>query len=144
MSSSLSDYTAKKSIKQAHKSTYADLDLNLKLHPNTSDVKPLLDLNAVKNAIKNLLMTNYGDRPFQPSVGSNITGLLFEPSDSFTSQGLQLEIKHCLEKFESRISGVRVEVLDDSDNNRYAVTVGFNVLFSNNDEEINFYLERLR
>lgn len=125
-------------------SPYADLNLNFKRHPNTADVKPLKDIDAVKNAVKNLLLTNFGDRPFQPEVGSNITSLLFEPADIFTALSLKQEIKLCLEKFEPRVNGITVEVLNDEDRNAYFVTVAFNVLFDNKNQEISFYLERLR
>ena len=144
MSSALSDYNKTKSSRLSRRNSYSDLDLNFRLHPNTSDIKPLTDLDAVKNSVTNLLLTNFGDRPFQPQVGTNITALLFEPADEFTAQSLKIEIKSCLERFEPRANGVKVQVLNDEDRNRYAVTVGFNVLFSNNAEEINFYLERLR
>ena len=144
MSSALSDYNKTKSSRLSRRNSYSDLDLNFRLHPNTSDIKPLTDLDAVKNSVTNLLLTNFGDRPFQPQVGSNITALLFEPADEFTAQSLKIEIKSSIERFEPRVNGVKVQVLNDEDRNRYAVTVGFNVLFSNNAEEINFYLERLR
>ena len=144
MSSALSDYNKTKSSRLSRRNSYSDLDLNFRLHPNTSDIKPLTDLDAVKNSVTNLLLTNFGDRPFQPQVGTNITALLFEPADEFTAQSLKIEIKSSIERFEPRANGVKVQVLNDEDRNRYAVTVGFNVLFSNNAEEINFYLERLR
>jgi len=144
MSSALSDYNKTKSSRLSRRNSYSDLDLNFRLHPNTSDIKPLTDLDAVKNSVTNLLLTNFGDRPFQPQVGTNITALLFEPADEFTAQSLKIEIKSSIERFEPRVNGVKVQVLNDEDRNRYAVTVGFNVLFSNNAEEINFYLERLR
>jgi len=93
MSSALSDYNKTKSSRLSRRNSYSDLDLNFRLHPNTSDIKPLTDLDAVKNSVTNLLLTNFGDRPFQPQVGSNITALLFEPADEFTAQSLKIEIK---------------------------------------------------
>ena len=144
MSTGLSDYNAKKSQKVSRKNVYADLDLNFRLHPNTGDVKPLVDIDAVKNAVKNLLLTNYGDRPFHPEVGSNVTALLFEPCDEFTAQNVKSEIKLCLDTHEPRITAVAIETIADANNNRFAVTIGFTVLFSPIVQQIEFYLERLR
>ncbi len=55
----------------ARKKGYSDLDLKLTLHPFRKDIVPLKDSEAVKNAVKNLILTNFFERPFQPSVGAN-------------------------------------------------------------------------
>ena len=60
MSSALSDYNKTKSSRLSRRNSYSDLDLNFRLHPNTSDIKPLTDLDAVKNSVTNLLLTNFG------------------------------------------------------------------------------------
>ena len=146
MSKALSDENLKSRNSRVSRSdVYADLDLNFRRHPNTADVRPLKDLDAVKNSVKNLLLTNYGDRPFQPGVGSNITSLLFEPADAFTANALRDEIKTCLERYEPRLSNVTVQTLIDDDRNAYEVTVGFTVRYDErSQQEISFYLERLR
>ena len=85
MSLELSDYNTKKASNVARVSTFSDLDLRFRRHPNTSDIKPLTDIEAVKNALRNLLLTNSGDRPFHPEIGSGVTRLLFEPGDPYTA-----------------------------------------------------------
>ena len=55
---------------------YTDLDLRFKPHPNFGDVVPLKDIAAIKNSIRTILLTNKGERPFQPNFGCNITGYL--------------------------------------------------------------------
>ena len=113
-------------------------------NPGTKDVSPLIDLNAVKNAVKNLILTNHGDRPFRPDIGSNVAKLLFEPADEFTAATLKDEIKLCVERFEPRINEVSVLILNNAERNSYQVTIGFNVIASTQRKEIAFYLERLR
>ena len=56
----------------ARKVEFRDLDLTLKLHPIRNDIVPLKDDNAVRNALKNLVLTNFFERPFQPSLGANL------------------------------------------------------------------------
>ena len=60
---------------------YSDLDLSLTLHPIFHDIMPLTDTDAVINAVRNLISTNFHERPFQPVLGSNLSNLLFEPAD---------------------------------------------------------------
>ena len=56
---------------------YTDLNLSLQLHPIRLDIIPLRDDAAVRNAVKNLILTNTYERPFHPELGGNLRGLLF-------------------------------------------------------------------
>lgn len=114
------------------------------VHPTKKDISAVKDLEAVKHAVKNLVLTNFNERPFHPEIGSNVTALLFEPADNFTAMSIKEEILYVLKKYEPRTNGHTVEVTDNSERNSYEVTIGFNVIFSPKREEINFYLQRLR
>ena len=143
MSRRLSDFNESKTI--ARQEVYADLPLFFPgTNRNTKDISSVKDLDAVKHAVKNLILTNFDERPFHPEIGSNVTALLFEPSDTFTSNAIKEEILYVLKKYEPRTQGHTVEVIDNSERNAYEVTIGFNVIFSPEREEINFYLQRLR
>jgi|LULE01.1.fsa_nt_gb phage baseplate assembly protein W len=145
MSKNLSDFNSITRPKRVAKTTlFSDLNLKLVKHPGTDDVSPLRDLDAITNSVKHLLLTDYGDRPFHPEVGSNVSRLLFEPADAFTAVTLKDEIKQCLERFEPRVRNVSVSVIDNMDINAYQIQVGFNVRQTDEPQEIAFYLERLR
>jgi len=144
MGNNFSDNNSSRSSIVSRRRLYADLPLSFKIHPNTQDLTTLSDVDAVKQSVKNLILTNFTERPFQPRVGSNITGLLFEPADPFTEIAIKDEVLRVLEEYEPRVNGVTVEVIDESDRNSYQITIQFNVIFSDLREEINFYLERTR
>ena len=128
----------------AIKRKYRDSPLSFLKHPGTNDVRPLTDIEAVKQSVKNLILTNYGDRPFQFDIGSNVTSLLFEPASGFTSNAIKTEILECLRTKEPRVNGVTVRVSDNSDRNAYKVTLSYNVITLNLEVESSFYLRRLR
>ncbi len=144
MSNALSDVNPAPQ-KVAHKNLYTDFPLFFpRTHPGTRDLASVKDLDAVKQAVKTLVLTNFNERPFHPEIGSNVTALLFEPADAFTANAIKEEIIYVLKKYEPRTNGHTVEVSDNSDRNAYEVTIGFNIIFSPTREEINFYLQRLR
>jgi len=60
------------------KKIYSDIDLSFNRNPVTGDVTISYDEQAVLRSVRNLLLTNRYERLFQPNVGSNLTGLLFE------------------------------------------------------------------
>jgi len=127
------------------RSLYTDFPMFFtRVHPHTYDISTVKDQDAVKHAVKNLVLTNFNERPFHPEIGSNVTALLFEPADTFTANAIKDEILYVLKKYEPRTSGHTVEVTDNSERNSYEITIGFNVIFSRSREEINFYLQRLR
>jgi phage baseplate assembly protein W len=123
---------------------YADLDLSLTPHPNKKDIIPLTDIAAVKNSVKNLVMTGRYERPFQPELSSGVTSLLFENASPDTMFMLKSYIRNVVSKYEPRVSDLYVEVQDDSDNNAYYVTITFNIVSVDTEAEVQLYLERIR
>lgn len=144
MSIATSNYSKQRSSNVAASALYSDLDLNLNLHPVKMDISPVTDIRAVRNSVKNLVLTNFGERPFQPKLGSNVTALLFEQADQFTAIMMKKEIYRLLEDHEPRINATRVEILDDADANAYRVSIEFNVIKINAQAEVEFALQRLR
>ena len=58
--------------------TYKDLDLDFGRNPITNDVNKIEDVDAVKRSVKNLVQTNFYERPFHPELGCGVRELLFE------------------------------------------------------------------
>lgn len=123
---------------------YSDLDLSLTLHPDFHDIIPLLDTDAVKASVKNLILTNFLERPFQPKVGSNLRGLLFEPADRFTIIAIKEGIRNVLARYEPRVDQVTIQIQDNADNNRYDITLGFRIISVNQSVNMTIYLSRVR
>jgi len=146
MSSLLSDYNPVNGTARvvARKSLYADLNTLFVVHPTLKDIKPVTDIDAVKNAVKNLVLSSRYDRPFHPELGCRITDMLFENASPFTAVAIRQEIEQILQEFEPRINQIVVGILDDSERNAYMVNISFNVIYDNRQEEISFYLNRLR
>jgi phage baseplate assembly protein W len=123
---------------------WRDLDLSLTLHPIRKDIMPLKDDNAIKNAVKNLLITNFYERPFNKDIGANLRGLLFEPADSITVISLRDNIRRVIKKYEQRVitKGVRVKYIEAS--NEYNITVIFKIKEYDTNESVEIILRRLR
>ena len=73
---------------------FSDIDLTFKRNPVTGDIALRYDDQAVIASVRNLLLTDFSERLFQPSVGSNITSLLFEPATNITASILSLSLIH--------------------------------------------------
>lgn len=134
----------KKAIITSRDVLYSDFDLSFLKHPNTKDVTILKDIDAVKQSVKNLVLTARGERPFQPLLGSNIRQLLFEPVDDFTALDIKEEVSITLQNFEPRARILSIDVVSEPDNNRFRLSIDFQMITNLETGTASFYLERIR
>lgn len=123
---------------------FTDLDLSFLMHPVRKDVNKLKNEQAIIASIKNLLMTNHYERPFQPDLGSNIRKLLFENLDKITSASLEREITQTIQNFEPRVDVKSIVAKPDYDNNGFSVIMTFTLINLTAPITIQFFLERVR
>jgi len=128
----------------SRKKGYSDLDLSLKLHPIRKDLNILKDDNAIKNAVKNLLISNAFERPFQPELGANLRGLLFEPADAITKIAIKQNILDVINNHEARVKTLSIRINDLSDQNAYRITVRFLIKEYDAQDSVEILLRRLR
>ena len=125
-----SGYTDASRTNASSRSTrlYKDLALSFERNTATKDVIIKKDVDAVKQSVRNLIMTNHYERPFHPEIGSGISQLLFEPLDPITSNSLTRVISEVITNFEPRAQLVAVDSRPDPDSNSYEVTISFRVI----------------
>lgn len=126
---------------------YSDLDMTLRTN-SVGDIKgdiiPHTDIDAIKNSVRNLILTNIYERPFEPLLGSRIRSLLFESVTPLTALSLKDEIENVIVENEPRISQFNVYVNDMADENAYYITVQFNVNDKTSPQLVEFIINRLR
>ena len=123
---------------------FKDINLSLAKHPITGDIASLSNVEAVKRSVRNLINTNFYERPFHPEIGSNVRSVLFEPVSPVVAAVLERHVKDVIENFEPRAELVDVQVKDNSDRNEYKVQIKFYVVNSSDVVDMNIFLERLR
>tara|TARA_Y100001937_G_scaffold18849_1_gene26056 strand:+ start:17754 stop:18203 length:450 start_codon:yes stop_codon:yes gene_type:complete len=123
---------------------HRDLDLSLKIHPIRKDIIPLKDDNAIKNAIRNLLVSNFSDRPFQRDKGANLRALLFEPADVITTVAIKQNIRKVIAKYEPRVKLIKISVQNKADQNAYRIIVRFLIKEFDQADNVEIILRRLR
>jgi phage baseplate assembly protein W len=131
-------------IDNTPKRIYKDIDMSFSPNVLTKDVGKKFDVNAVKQAIKNVLLTQKGEKPFNPNYGSGVYDLLFEPMDYFVSSIMQKEIETTLENYERRVKVIDVICEPNFDLNQYEIRVEFFVVGIKEPQVYTNILERLR
>lgn len=124
--------------------TFKDLDLNFNIHPVRKDINMHKNEYAIINSVKNLILTNFYERVFQPQLGSNIRRLLFENIDNLIAARIEKEIEETILNFEPRVQISNITAIPDADRNAYGITLEFFIINNANPVTINFFLERIR
>jgi len=127
----------------ARKITYADIDLSFANKPS-GDIFKKEHAAAVKQSVRNLLMTNFSEKPFLPRYGGNLNSFLFSLNTEVDELALEEKIIETVEIFEPRASVKNVEVISNENRNEVAVTVTFQVLSTNEVITTEISLTRLR
>lgn len=123
---------------------YSDLDLDFQINPITGDINKKTGTDAVKRSIRNLIFTNYYERPFKSSLGSDVPKMLFDNVDAMTASFIEDAIIRLINKFEPRARLNRVRVTADYDNNGFGVEVQYTVVNTQTPATFNLFLERIR
>lgn len=123
---------------------YVDLDLDFFKHPYTNDVSKKTGAEAIKRSIRNLIFTNFYERPFQPGLGSQVTAMLFENATMTTENFLKDAITSCINNFEPRVKMTDVIVETDYDRNGFNVTLKYIILARELPVVTTLFLERIR
>jgi phage baseplate assembly protein W len=122
---------------------YKDIDLTFAAKPS-GEIFKKTDAAAVKQAVKNLMLTNHFEKPFQPRFGGNLRDLLFDLADEDAEEDIEERCINAINVFEPRAQALNVTAIAKPDRNSIAVVVEFRVI--NTEELVKFTstLARLR
>ena len=124
---------------------FLDLSASFKNNPLSNDLIGLKNENAIARAVRNLILTTQGERPFQPVLGSNVNNLLFDNMDKLTASALKDEIRNTIENYEPRVEIEEIIVDPNFDNNEFNVTIQYYIVgIDVPEQELSFVLESTR
>jgi len=124
--------------------TFTDLDLSFTANPVTKDISVLIDENAIKRSVKQLILTNYYERLFHPEIGGQVTALLFENFTPLTVSTLERSISNTIRNFEPRVDLLGVDINAAPDNNSLYVSINFKIKNTFRPITLDLTLDRTR
>jgi len=136
--------TSVSTIFGSRKRKYIDIDLTFTSKSVSKDIFKKEDAAAVKQAVKNLCMTNLNEKPFLPDFGANIQGMLFELADADTEEEIEDQVIASINKYEPRARVLNVLANSLPDINSIDVTIVFQVINTQEEVSVSIVLARLR
>ena len=122
---------------------YKDIDLSFAAKPS-GEIYKKQDAGAVKQSIKNLILTNHLEKPFLPNFGGNMRALLFELADEDIADDVVDDVVFAIEKYEPRARILNISVNENPDYNSITLRIEFQVVSTEEIVELNTTLSRLR
>lgn len=121
-------------------------DVRKDLFPNlvNADVSRRIDEESVKESVKNLVLTETGERLFQPNVGCDLKRLLFENFTPQTKLSMESSIRTTIEQYEPRCQLLSVNARPSENENTISITIIFSIINIQEPVELVLTLERTR
>jgi len=132
-----------KPIVASRSRTYKDVDCSFEKRPS-GDVYKKTDAAAVKQSVRNLLLTNRGEKPFQPYFGSRLQRLIFSLDTETDESDVEQVIREAIDNYEPRARVSKVSAKFSPDYNSANVTVEFRVVNTLQDVTVTVTVARLR
>ena len=120
------------------------MNLSFTRHPITEDVTVKSDEEAVKFALKNLLLTRNFEVPFHPEIGSSLTSQLFENYNSAMKNIVSQEISTVIFNYEPRAEVLDVLFEATPSRNQITIAIIFRMVNVSEPITLSFLLERTR
>ena len=123
---------------------FSDIPISFTAHPITGNVKKSINRDAVKNSVRNIILTNHGERFFKPKFGGNVTSKLFENASKFTEFNTARSIRIALANYEPRAEVIKVKVTANPDTNNLTASLKFRVTNDPEPITLDVLIERIR
>lgn len=107
---------------------FKDISLSFQVNPINYDLISITNETAISRAVRNLVFTKRGERPFDALLGSRVSSLLFDTLDPVTASNIELEIETVIRNYEPRVSLVRVKATPNYDANEIDVEIVYNII----------------
>lgn len=134
----------KKTPLQNRPTIYSDFRKDLAQNPINQDLALKLNENAVNESLKNLILTNRGERKFQPELGGDINRMLFDNMTPVTVKIAEERVRTVINNHEPRVTLIGVEVIALYEQNALSVTIRYYLRNSETPISLNLVIERVR
>ena len=108
--------------------SFRDFSLTFEENAVTNDILSLKNEAAIKASVKNIVLYNFYEKPFDPFFGGNIIGLLFENSTPTMVLEVKNRIEQSIEIHEPRVTAVSVVVQFEEDRNELNCKIQYLIL----------------
>lgn len=124
-----------------------DISNDFTKNPVTADISVKRDNDAIKQSLKNLLLLNKFDKPFNPDIDVGLREVLFENfPEPIRKNIISEKVEYIINKYEPRVQLQEVDVLSLEDENTLTIQITYGIANQSNlgSQSLQVNLERNR
>lgn len=108
--------------------TFKDISLSFQVNPLNYDLIAIKNETSIARSIRNLVLTQPGERFFNQNIGSRVNQSLFENIDDISASILKDEIENTIKNYEPRVDLINIDINPNYDNNEFNVTIKYYIV----------------
>lgn len=126
------------------KVVYSDFYSNINTEVVRKDLLVHENEDSIKRSVRNIVLTNKGERFFNPLFGSDINRMLFENFTPAFVDVFKDMVKVAIKNNEPRAEIISVDVQHQPDDNSVYISIFFNVINKTEPVTLELILNRIR
>lgn len=123
---------------------YTDFRKDLTISPLSKDLALLKNEDSINESLRNLIMTDRGERLMQPQLGCGVRSLLFGLMTPTTIKLLEEQIRETINNHEPRVTLIDVVVSGNYERNTLTATISYYTINVQEPVSVDILLERVR
>jgi phage baseplate assembly protein W len=124
--------------------SFSDFSFDFSPHPKTGDITILKNDAAIKNSIRNIVSTKFGEILFTSRLGCGLNDSLFDVMDNITKYSIRMHIETSIQSFEPRVELTNVSIIEDTINQGYNVSIYYRIINTYEVQSVTIFLEKIR
>lgn len=144
MAFNVNKYSSSGSATALDASKYSDFTINMRINPGSNDLVRVTDEEAVRNSLRNIILTNRYERLYNPLYGANLSALLFDLSGPADDVVIKKYIETAVSNYEPRVRIIDVVVTNVVDDHLYAITIIYSLLNKSDALTLDLKITRAR
>jgi phage baseplate assembly protein W len=107
---------------------FKDISLSFQVNPLNFDLIAIKNETAIARSVRNLVLTQPGERFFNQNLGSKVNRSLFENIDEISASIIKDEVENTIKNYEPRVQLIEVVITPNFDEYQFDVTVKYNII----------------
>ena len=124
---------------------FKDVSMTFKVNPLNNDLIGLKNETAIARSVRNIILTEPGEKFFDENYGSRVSKLLFENVDEITASEIRDEIEYSIVNYEPRVNLINIEINPNYDNYEFDTVIRYEIIGADvPPQELSFALQPTR
>lgn len=123
---------------------YSDFLTSFAKTPVGNQLAKVVNERSINQSLKNIILTDFGERLFQPGIGSNIRAMLFENNIASNLSTLEFYISQSISINEPRVNLLEINLSAGTSEHELVINIIYTTINSPEPITFNYIFRRVR